>query len=410
MRQSRVTAAWLLTLPVILAAAAPAWGQASSVRVKIDSEALKVTEPVSPVDPVTHIRYGFSPNMNFGFMVDGQRITYNINGTTGNTMVRIDGADHYYGNAPGQFTSRNQPLPPGPFGKKREGTSATWTVDKVHVTQVIEVVPSKVPPKAKPGAKRRRDTCVIRYLIENKDTRPHKVGVRNMIDMLIVNNDGALFASPTTHPKRILDGIELRGKAVPEYLQVLQVPNLENPGFVAHFTFKLGGRAVNPDRVVMTGLGAGGGWDVPAVMAGGDSAIAVYGSPREIKPGGKLEFAYAYGQGIASNPEDEGKVSLAFGGSFEPKKLFTVTAYVDAPVEGQSLVLDLPAGLELVEGKAVQPVPPPGERGTSIVLWKARVLKLGHFALRVRSSNGVTYTRNITVSSTEAGARASERN
>jgi hypothetical protein len=143
----------------------------------------------------------------------------------------------------------------------------------------------------------------------------------------------------------------------------------------------------------------------PGSRRGGDRAIVVYFSPREIKPRGKIECVYAYGQGTASNPENEGKVSVAFGGSFEPKKLFTLTAYVDEPLEGQSLALRLPAGMELVEGKAVQPVPPPAERGTSIVLWKARVLKTGRFPVHIRSSNGVTYTRTVTVSPSDAGGK-----
>jgi hypothetical protein len=373
------------------------------VKVKIQEEKLLLTDAVVPVDTQQqHIVYRYNQQMSFGFLVDGQRITYSPEGSTNHSVVRIDGADTFVGGGPGQWVDRGVPLGPGPFGKKRNGTKSTYVQGKIHITQILEIVPSKLPPKAAPGTKRRLDTCLIRYVIENKDDRPHAVGFRTMLDMLIVNNDGALFASPTTHPGKILNGIELRDKAVPEYLQVLQVPNLENPGFVAHFTFKLGSRIPGPDRVVMTNLGAGGGqWDVPAMQAG-DSAIAVYFSPRQIKPGGKVEMAYAYGHGIASNPENEGKVSLALGGSFEPGKLFTVTAYVDEPVESQTLALDLPAGMTLIEGKARQPVPPPPpDQGTSVVVWKGRVLKTGDFALRIHSSNGVTYTRGIAITPAE---------
>jgi hypothetical protein len=340
--------------------------------------------------------------------VDGQRITYNINGSTHNTLARIDGRDLPFGDpAQGRWESQRVALPKGAFGKNRDGDSSTWVVGKIRFSQVLEVVPSKAPPKSPPGTKRRLDTCLVRYVIENTDDKAHTVGVRNLLDMLIVNNDGALFASPASHPGKVLDGLELRDKAMPEYLQVLQNPDVKNPGFVAHFTFKLGGRGVhNPDRVVMTSLRVNNGaWDIPAAQAGGDSAIAVYFSPREIKPKSKIECVYAYGQGIASNPENEGKVSVAFGGSFEPKKLFTLTAYVEEPLEGQSLALELPTGMELVEGKAVQPVPPPAERGTSIVLWKARVLKMGRFPVHIRSSNGVTYTRTVTVSPSDAGGK-----
>jgi hypothetical protein len=409
MRPTPVAASWLLVPVGLLAAASQALPQAPArpVQVKIEQEKLQVTEPAVPVDPQQHIVYGVNQMGSFGFLVDGNRITYGRDGNTNHTVVRIDNQIILLGQGPGQWVTREAPLGNGPFGKKRNGTKSIWVHDKIRITQSLEIVPSKVPAKSPPGTKRRLDACVIRYDIENTDERPHTVGIRTMLDMLIVNNDGALFASPTTHPNQILNGVELKDKAVPEYLQVLQIPNLQNPGFVAHFTFKLGSRLIGPDRVVMTNLGAGfGQWDIPAQMAG-DSAIGVFFSPRQIKGRGKVELAYAYGQGIASNPENEGKVTLALGGSFAPGKLFDVTAYIDEPVEGQTLTLELPAGMELVEGRGVQPVPaPPADRATSVVLWKARVLKTGRFAMKIHSSNGVTYTRTVTISAPQAGANA----
>jgi len=403
MRANPVAAAGLLFLVGASAGIAPAHAPAPPVRVKIEAEKLDISEPVALVDPRPHIAYRYNQMMSFGFVVDGNRITFGQDGSTNHTVLRIDGAETFVGNGPGQWVQRGLPLGPGPFGKKRNGTTSTFVLGKVHITQILEIVPSKLPPKAAPGQKRRLDTCLIRYIFENKDERPHAVGLRTMLDMLIVNNDGALFASPTTHPGKILNGVELRDKAVPEYLQVLQIPNLQNPGFVAHFTFKVGSHLPGPDRVVMTNLGAGGGqWEVPALMAG-DSAIAVYFSPRKINAHGKVEVAYAYGQGIAANPENEGRVSLAFGGSFEPGKLFTVTAYVDEPVESQTLCLELPEGMTLIEGKARQPVPQPlADRPTSVVVWKGRVRKLGNFALKVHSSNGVSYTRAINITPADA--------
>ena len=59
---------------------------------------------------------------------------------------------------------------------------------------------------------------------------PRKVGCRSLWDVFIVNNDGALFASPTTHPKEVLDGVVLDGKKMPLFFEVLQNPSLEKPG------------------------------------------------------------------------------------------------------------------------------------------------------------------------------------
>ena len=93
-----------------------------------------------------------------------------------------------------------------------------------------------------------------------------------------------------------------------------------------------------------------------------------------------------------------GKVTLQFGGSFEPNKEFTVTAYVEDPVEGQSLSLELPKGMQRTGGKDTQAVPAPDTAGQSVVLWKGRVMDVGTHELRIRSSNGVIYTRTITIS------------
>ena len=89
---------------------------------------------------------------------------------------------------------------------------------------------------------------------------------------------------------------------------------------------------------------------------------------------------------------------LTLGGSFAPGKLFTIQATVDDPVLGQTLTLELPPGMERVEGKELQPVPPPSDEGAGLVLWKARVLETGTFPLRVRSSNGLTLTKHVTIS------------
>jgi hypothetical protein len=386
-----------------LLAAVPA-GQAQAPRPPVvvkfeDAKEQVAPEAVLPVDPVPRIAYGtgFNNNMSWGLSYNGQRITYSPAG--GHDMkVRIDGREFVIGQPPGRWDPQRVELGKGAFGRKRHGIKSTWVQDKVRITQTLEIVPGKPSGKVAPGQKRQLDTLLVRYLVENKDSRPHKVALRFTIDMYVVNNDGALFASPTTHPGQILNGVAFDAKKMPAYIQVLQVPNLQNPGQVCHFTLKLGNRLEGPSRMVLTNLGqCFGGWDVPAAPAG-DSAVAIFFDDREVPAGGKRDVGYAYGVNLASSPESEGRVTLATGGSFEPGKVFTVTAYVDEPVVGQSLALELPPGMELVGGKAVQPVPAPEGTETSIVQWRARVQRLGRFPLRVRSSTGMTQTRTITIS------------
>jgi hypothetical protein len=240
------------------------------------------------------------------------------------------------------------------------------------------------------------------YVIENKGNQPRKVGLRLHMDTYVIDNDGCLFAAPT-FPKKVLDGIELKGKTLPPYVQMLQRPDLNNPGFVSHLTLDLGAKLDKPDRVVLTSLraGANDGWNVQAIPAGGDSALSVYWEPTEIKPGGKREFAYGYGQGIVPSPGSEGPFELSLGGSFAPGKIFTVTAYVTDPAPGQTLTLQLPAGMTLVDGAEMQAVPAqeatPNAVPQSVVYWRARVQRAGEFPVRVRSSTGVTHGKIVTV-------------
>jgi len=355
--------------------------------VTIRDEKPVVVEQVAPLDPVRRIQYQASPmgvsvrsefNQTLhlshfpSLIIDGQ---FSLQGQN----IRIEYA--------------NRPLPPGRKGQ--EGFTSAFAMGDVHITATVTVAPTR--PANRQG-KRRRDALLIHYLLENKGQRPHQVGLRVYIDTYIVDNDGCLFAAPTV-PGKILDGTVLKDKLVPAYVQVLQRPDLKNPGFVAHLTLDLGARLGKPDRVVLTRHGAGfNSWDMPAIMAMGDSALGVFWEPREIKPGGKRELAYGYGQGIVISPESEGQVEMALGGSFEPGKRFNVTAYVADPGPGQFLTLELPAGMTLVEGKACQPVPAsPPEEPSSMVVWQARVLHPGEFAVRVRSSTGVTQGKHITI-------------
>jgi hypothetical protein len=376
-----------------LLAVVPAWSQEPPVQVKIlESETIQDVDIYVPVDPAQRVKYNYVGNFCYGLYVD------NVILCCGDGAIRpsfrVDNQNFFAPQAPAQ------PLPASKSGKQRTGMQCSYSPPntKVTITQILEVVPSKPPASAAPGQKRKRDTLLTKYVIENKDTKPHSVGVRVRIDTMVRNNDGALFASPTTHPGKILNGIELKGKQLPEWMQILEVPDLKNPGFVGYYTLKLG-KLEGPSRFICTAHGAGdNGWDVAVAQSQGDSDCVIYFEPVMVPAGGKREVGYAYGGGIASNPEGEGKVTVSFAGSFEPNKEFTITAYVDDPVEGQSLALDLPRGLERLDGKATQPVPPGTGDAASVVLWKLRVTELGTYPVVIRSSNGVTYTRTITIS------------
>jgi hypothetical protein len=372
--------------------AATAFGQPVRVTIKDGKTTSQAVE--LPVDPTPRIQMNHYGNGNVGLMVGGKPIQ---NGGAW-PMLRIDGGLVQNFNLPNNIT---QPLPPGPFGKKRVGWQVSSRVGEVQCTLLAEAVPSR-PGKDNQTGKRLLDTCRFSYIFENKGQRDLKLEFKVSMDMLIVNNDGALYASPTTHPGKILNGVELKGKELPEYIWCLQTPNLQNPGFVATMTLKMGQNVDTPSRVVLTQLGAIGGvngWDVLAQQAG-DSACALFWDAKTIRPGEKRTCVWAYGGGLASNPENEGKVSIHLGGSFEPGKLFTIMAQVDDPVPSQNLTLELPPGMTRIEGKQIEPVPPPAAVGASMVLWKARVDRLGEHEIKIRSSTGTTQSKHLTI---EAG-------
>lgn len=356
-------------------------------QVRFHEARTETTEVFLPVDPQVRITTPYTGNMCIGIHVDGKLLCCGDGAIR--TAFKVD-------NQIMQPTdSGTKPLPKGPTGTGRNGFEANWAFNNLHFTQIVEVIPSR--PQAT-GQKRRLDTALIRYVVENKSNQPRQVGVRVRIDTLCVDNDGALFASPTTHPGKVLNGIEFKGKELPDYVQILQKPDVKDPGFVGTWTLKMGDKG--PNRMALTSHGAGeNGWEVNVMAANGDSDAVLYWDPQSIPPGGKREYAYAYGGGgLATSPGQEGRLNLKLGGSFEPGKTFTVAAVVEDPTAGQSLLLELPKGMERLEGKEWQAVPRPNENhGASVVLWKARVLQPGEYALKVRSSNGVTETRTVTI-------------
>src|SRR5207302_2639454 len=232
-----------------------------------------------PIDPTPRVRYGLEGGTQMPGLggMNGERLTFSPQGGH-QIMIQVDGQITILGQPPGKWESLNVPLGKGPGGRKREGVKSVWVINNVHITQIVEIIPSKAPPKGAPGSKRHMDVMLVRYTVENKDTKAHSVGIRNTIDILLIDNDGALFASPQTHKDQIVNGHEFKddkakGQVMPDYVQVLQRPDIKNPGYVTHFTLKVG-KLEPPTRFVCTNLGAcfNGAWDIPAQPAG-DSAV-----------------------------------------------------------------------------------------------------------------------------------------
>ena len=358
------------------------------VRVKIQDEKPAFFEVLTPIDPVKRVEY---QGNNMSLQITVERKMLHLGMIYPSFKIDQNMQNGLGGVMPMEIPRAN--LPKTPSGKERDGFMCVGKLGGIRITQTVEVVATR----AEKGNQRRRDAVVVRYTLENKDTVPHQVGLRCFMDVYVVNNDGALFAAPN-QPGKILDGVELKDKTMPDYLQFLERADLQNPGFVGHLTFNLGSSVEAPNRAVLTSLrGNNSGWDITPIPAGGDSAMAFFWDPREIKAGAKREFAYAFGQGVAPKLDNEGAIKLDLVGSFEPNKMFTINAFVSDPAPGQSLTLELPDGLERLEGKETQPVPAVDAEGNCLIQWKARVLRPGQYNLRVHSTLGVTQTKIITI-------------
>jgi hypothetical protein len=387
----------------------------------------------------------WEPTMRFGVAMrrgDRKRLTYEPNGTTNNTVVlldgqappwRIGGKGWIFGERPfrrktdggpegpdwhGHWKEgeRDVPLPADP--RKGEGRKSVWVYDneKITVTQFVQVVPGE--------QSRKLDTCLVRYVIENEDTRDHRVGLRFMLDTFIGGNDGVPFTIPGE--KELCDTKkEFRTpKEVPDFIQALERESLTEPGTIAQVQLRLGGRTEAPDRVT---LGAWPNpelaqpphkdrrcqqektlWEVPVfpikTLQPADSCVTMYWNERVLKPGERREVGFAYGLGnVASDTDAAGRLGLSVGGNFKPGGEFTLTALVSNPQRNETLTLELPAGFQLVSGEAVQQVPevPPGAtRRTSPVTWKIKAGGDGSYTLKAKSSSGAAQAQPVRIRST----------
>src|SRR5262249_38086302 len=138
-------------------------------------------------------------------------------------------------------------------------TECVWMFDDgIQVTQIVEVVPGE-PIETREGFKRLLDTVLVRYHLENKDSKAHQVGLRcrlepltGMKDAGITPNDGVPFTVPGLTGLVATVHDFAPPTPVPDFVQVLERPDLQKPGLVALLNFKVGGKVEAPTRVSLT--------------------------------------------------------------------------------------------------------------------------------------------------------------
>jgi hypothetical protein len=363
------------------------------------------------------------PTMRFGLLAKDaenpdqpKKLTFDEHGLSNNTVIRLDRREVIFGQPPGEWEKMQSKLQGETAGRPREGLASIWSLadGKLRVTQEVEIVP---------GAQSRRlDTCLVRYILENRDALPHRVGIRFMLDTFIGGNDGVPFTIPGASDLCDTKKAFNTPNSVPDFIQALEKDDLRDPGTVAYLQFRIGENIESPSRVLLGGwpnpelrkIGIRSaqaqltGWDVPFIsikerignVGANDSAVTMYWNERPLEPGKSRVVGFTYGLGNVDTRESGGHLLLTVGGRLVPNVEFTLTALVHDPKPGETLTLELPPSLE-AEGQqrtqTVPPVPAGAARPDSPVTWRLRASKDGRYELSVRSSTGAAQKLPLTI-------------
>ncbi len=345
---------------------------------------------------------GIEPAMSFGLVkIDDaadrdsfKKLTYDEWGANNSTVVRIDGnIDRPFG----QKISGAWEVKPKKIARGLGMTGSWMFLDKVQVTQTARIVPGEMV-EVGPGAfKRFLDTCFVRYKIENKDKRAHKVGLRVLLDTYIGDNDGPFFTVPGL-PDLVKTKKDFSPpQRVPDFVQALENPEVKKPGIVVQFNFRLSDALEAPSRISLThwpgpGLKNIHVYNLPMADINNDSAVVMYWEEKEMRPGAARTLGFTVGLGAVSTTE--GLIGLSVGGSTAPGGQMTVVALVADPQPKQTITLELPPELSFVDKEsAKQEVPtaersPDGRARPSPVTWRVRSTVPGTFTLEVKTSTG----------------------
>jgi hypothetical protein len=347
-----------------------------------------------------------------------KKLIYGRYGHTNSVVLKIDGKDRVFGKqGGGRWAVRPEGIrladgKPYPYPGKL--CSYEFLPERVVVSQEVKLIPGE-PVEVSPGVyKRLLDTCLFRYKVENQDSQARDVGLRFLLDTYIGANDGVPFTLPGVND--LVDTTaELKAEQVPDFIQVLERPDLKNPGVIAQLDLRLGQHEA-PGRVKLTAhpqsqLKEGVSketWEVPleSIKEAQDSCVVLYWEPVLLDRGKFRDLAFTYGLGnVAIGPE--AKLGLTVGGATVVGGELSVVALVADPQPDQTIELQLPPGLELAkDSPMVQRVPPSvektkdGKTVPSPVTWHVRATGEGRFSIAVETRAGgeaVTQSRQVTI-------------
>lgn len=331
---------------------------------------------------------------------NAKKLTYDKLGRTNSTVVLIDGLPRFYGRGAGEWEKAADS-----GGKKAVWHFPSQKQSFIKVTQTIDIIAGEPVEIGENRYKRFLDTCLVRYRIENHDRGIRRVGLRVMLDTLIgvdESNDGVPFTIPGL-PNLVDTLYDVRDPSpIPDFIYVLEKPDLKNPGIVGQLNLKLGGKVEAPNRVSLTHWpGVNDRWDIPVrpifdlLTRRKDSAVVLYWNEQPLKPGETRNLGYSFGLGSVSNLS--GRLGVTVGGVFTPGGELTVVALVSETE--QELTIKLDKGLTLVGGDAKQQVRLAAPGQLHPVTWRVRSSTSGNFWIEVQSKTGVSQKKRITIKS-----------
>ena len=329
------------------------------------------------------------------------KLNFYPNGFGNSIVAKIDGKDAAFGET-GKW-ARGFEKGGKPAGKHPGGKTRTFEFSKegVNVTQTVTIEPGD-PIEVRPGEfKRFLSTCLVRYKVHNIDKRSHRFGLRILMDTCIGDNDGVPFTLPGVN-ELVTTSKDFRDASVPDFVQVLENPDLRNPGIVLQLNLRVGKELEAPNRFLLTKYPVNNvtpdkkilnKWDVDIRPFGDDSCVVIYWKEQDMKPNQVRELGFTYGVGNVSSSDS--KLGVTVGGAAQVDSELTVVALV-ADQAAKNATLALKDGLTLIDPSTrTQAVPssrPDGDGKIRPVpiTWRMRATSAGGHNIVVRTDSGLS--------------------
>jgi hypothetical protein len=322
-----------------------------------------------------------------------KKLTYDVQGKTNNTCVKINGAEYLFGDTVNKNCTWIQKEKRVPEPRRGWISKARFNEQQVVVTQHIEIVPSETGLL---------DTCLVYYTMTNVGQGDQDVGIRVLIDTFIGANDGVPFTVPG-RKGFVTKQDSFTGSDVPDYVEAVEKPeDSTDPGTTVRMTLrgiKLPGIDLNPpDRLLICRYPGNPAikWDWTPQDMGPDSAVAIYWDEQRLEPGKSRQVAFTYGLGTL----DVGDLlAVSTPSNVIPGREFIVTAYVYEAKKGQKVSLELPEGL-ILAGEETNEKTIEEESNRTQVFWKVKASATGRYEIFATSGRARSRARVVEVRAT----------